>query len=155
MRGFIKDRDRELAESIEGLFRAVNKWMKSINREYFCRNDNIDITLNQYRVLYALKNHGPYKMSEFGEHIRTSCGSLTVMMDRLVEKGLVERFFLPEDRRVVMVRITPAGDRVLEEYREGFLNILIDDVKKLNDAEKQTLWKAAQEIRAVMDKITD
>lgn len=145
--------DRQIAESIEQLFRLMNRWMKLIYKSYFLRKGSVDITPNQYRVLFALKNYGPSKMSEFGEYVHTSCGSLTVMVDRLVEKGFVERFYLPEDRRLVMVKITPMGEKILEEFREGFLNLLMENINRLNADETKNLSKAIDELTAfVKDK---
>lgn len=145
--------ERQTAESIEQLFRLVNKWMKSIYKSYFHRKKNIDITPNQYRVLFSLKNYGPSKMSDFGEYIHTSCGSLTVMVDRLVEKGYVERFYLQEDRRVVMVKITPRGEEILEEFREGFLNLLLERVNMLDPRDKQELDRAISAIATLVKNL--
>ncbi len=145
------DLDRELAESLDGLLRSMSHWMKYIHRQYLCVTESQDITQNQYRVLYVLENGGPYKMSELGEIVHTSYGSLTVMIDRLVDKGLVERCFLPEDRRVVMVKITPGGVQSLKEYRRGFLDLIQKNMEILNNDQKTRLKRAINEMKSIIE----
>lgn len=94
-------------------------------------------------------------MSELSELVHTSYGSLTVMIDRLVDKGLVERCFLPEDRRVVMVKITSGGVRSLGEYRKGFLELIEKNMEKLNSNQKRRLKKAINEMESIVEENCD
>lgn len=94
-------------------------------------------------------------MSELGEIIQTTYGSLTVMIDRLVEKGLVERFFLPEDRRVIMVKITYEGKLCLEQYKNKFLDIIVQNLERLTDEDKKRLKNAIDEVITIVKNISD
>lgn len=149
------DLDRELAESLDSLLRSMNRWMKYIHRQYICKYENQEITQHQYRVLFVLENGGPYKMSELGEIVHTSYGSLTVMIDRLVDKGLVERCFLPEDRRVVMVKITPEGTQSLKEFRKGFLDLIEKNMERLSSEDKIRLKRAINEMKSIVEDNCD
>lgn len=62
----------------------------------------------QYWVLESLA-HGPRRMSDLAECAQTSQTSLTGIVDRLEERGLVERVRSDEDRRVVEVAMTGLG----------------------------------------------
>lgn len=66
----------------------------------------------EFDVLAALRREGaPYELSP-GDLIRqtlSTSGTMTNRVDRLVERGLVERDRNPSDRRGVRVRLTPAG----------------------------------------------
>ncbi|HHW01812.1 MAG TPA: hypothetical protein GXX35_03170 [Thermoanaerobacterales bacterium] len=70
-----------------------------------------------------------------------------------MEKGFVERFYLPEDRRVVMVKITPEGEKILEEFREGFLELLMENISQLKSHEIRDLRKAVDELTAFVKSI--
>lgn len=142
--------DREMAGSFDSFLRSTSCLMKYIYRQYISECENQDITQKQYRVLCVLENGEPYKMTELGESVHTSYGSLTVMINRLVDKELVERCFLPEDRRVVMVKITPKGKETLKQYRNTLLDLLEKYMEKLNSDEKQRLKKAMTEIKTIL-----
>jgi len=146
------DKQRELAESLEGIIRIFHKWMKFINKQYFADHNSIDLTPNQYRALFALNRQDAYRMSDFGEYIHTSYGSVTVMVDRLVEKGLAERFFLPEDRRVVMIRITPEGKKALELYRESLIKIMEKNLSSMDEETQGELYRLARQMKKILDE---
>lgn len=146
------NKQRDLAECLEGIIRIFHKWMKVINKQYFADHNSIDLTPNQYRALFALNRRDAYRMSDFGEYIHTSYGSVTVMVDRLVEKGLAERFFLPEDRRVVMIRITPEGKKALDVYRETLLNIMEKNLSTMDEDTQKELYRLTGQMKKILDE---
>jgi DNA-binding MarR family transcriptional regulator len=66
----------------------------------------------EFDVLAALRRAGaPYELSP-GRLLRetlVTSGTMTNRVDRLVTRGFVERYPDPEDRRGVLVRLTPEG----------------------------------------------
>lgn len=74
----------------------------------------------EFDVIASLRRSGaPYALTptELHEALMLSSGAMTSRLDRLERKGLIERTPAPEDRRSILVRLTPAGlaliDRVL------------------------------------------
>ena len=63
----------------------------------------------QLRALFALRRHGDCRMGTVASRLGTSMSSATGVIDRLVERGLVERRVDPEDRRSVVCRLSPEG----------------------------------------------
>lgn len=55
-------------------------------------------------VLGLLLNHGPMSMSEIGRKMGISKPYTTVLVDRLIKKGLVERVLDADDRRLVNIK---------------------------------------------------
>lgn len=73
------------------------------------------ITLPQLWVLRYLSRQPRYPMRELADFMKMGLSSLTGMVDRLVNQGLVERRRTEEDRRLVFVAITPRGRKILKE----------------------------------------
>ena len=67
-----------------------------------------ELTLPQLRTLMMLSQR-PQRMGAIAQHLNSSLSSATSMIDRLVDKGLVERVSSNEDRRVVACQLTAAG----------------------------------------------
>jgi DNA-binding MarR family transcriptional regulator len=71
----------------------------------------------EFDVLAALRRAGaPYELSP-GRLLRetlVTSGTMTNRVDRLVTRGFVERYPDPEDRRGVLVRLTPEGKEVVD-----------------------------------------
>jgi DNA-binding MarR family transcriptional regulator len=77
----------------------------------------------QFWVLGAL-SEGPRRMSDLAACSQTSQASLTGIVDRLEERGLVLRVRTPEDRRVVEVALTEQGREEMRRAHAGMLERL-------------------------------
>lgn len=89
----------------------------------------------------------PLRMSDIAERLVLSRGGTTKVIDRLEELGLVSRQADPEDRRAVVVEITPEGREVLARARTVI------------DASLSEMWAAtlsddeAKVVIEVMDRV--
>jgi DNA-binding MarR family transcriptional regulator len=71
-----------------------------------------DMTLDEYDLLFQLRRGGhPLTMTELADQALVSRASTTRLVDRLVERGWVERRHDDQDRRRVMVQLTERGRR--------------------------------------------
>ena len=64
-------------------------------------------------MLEALLHKGPLPVNTIGPIVDLTPGSISVAVDRLVEKGLVSRVESAEDRRVRIVALTPCGKELI------------------------------------------
>ncbi len=69
-----------------------------------------DISMREYDVLYTLaKRREPLRLGELNRHVLLSQPALSRMVERLVERGLVQRSADPADGRSVRLLLTDAG----------------------------------------------
>ena len=68
-----------------------------------------DLTVAQLRILLVLQSRGPTRMSDIASTLSVTLPSATGIVDNLVKKGLVERETEPTDRRLVICKMSPAG----------------------------------------------
>jgi DNA-binding MarR family transcriptional regulator len=69
-----------------------------------------DVSMKEYDVLYALsKSADPVRLTDLHRRVLLSQPALSRMVDRLVERGLVERCPDESDKRVVRLTLTDAG----------------------------------------------
>jgi MarR family 2-MHQ and catechol resistance regulon transcriptional repressor len=86
--------------------RAVEGYAeKSIAELEMCGSD--------FAVLEALLHKGPLPVNEIGKKVLLTSGSITVAVDRLETKGLVERRAHGTDRRARIVHLTKAGGKLI------------------------------------------
>ena len=73
------------------------------------------LTETEFAILEALFHKGPLLLGEVQRKILLSSGGITYTVDRLAEKGLVERRDCPSDRRARFAALTPAGERLMAQ----------------------------------------
>lgn len=72
------------------------------------------VSMTHMHVMWLLQHHGDLHMSHLAEMLDVSMSSATGIVDRMEERGLVERVRVPDDRRVVEVRLAQSGAQALE-----------------------------------------
>ena len=101
-------------------FRTAITTLKALSNERVLK---VGLSMAQLNILYTLKRCGEMPMSRLAEMLNVSLSNATGLIDRIEERGLVERTRVPEDRRIVLIRVTSAGEGLLKE-----LDILSDDL---------------------------
>lgn len=71
------------------------------------------LSATEFGVLEALYHKGPLLQGEVQRKILLSSGGITYTVDRLVEKGLVERRDCASDRRARYAALTPKGEALM------------------------------------------
>jgi DNA-binding MarR family transcriptional regulator len=109
------------ADGLLALMPVYHKHIFRINRH------KTGLESAQYRVLGVLMKSGSHPISEIGRALYISKPYMTVLIDSLMEKGWIERGNDPNDRRVILISITPGGKKHLHQAFELYKT----DVKKL------------------------
>jgi DNA-binding MarR family transcriptional regulator len=107
------------------------------------------LSLVHLHVLTVLEADGPLAMSKLAEALDVSVASATGIVDRMEQRGLVERRREPEDRRVVLVHATNAGDAVFRDLameRRKHLARLLD---RMTDVELEGFLTGLRAMRRV------
>ena len=73
----------------------------------------------QLHILYTLQRNGEMPMSRLAEMLNVSLSNATGLIDRIEERGLIERTRVPEDRRIVLIRVTAAGRTDARRHRRA------------------------------------
>ncbi len=111
------------------------------------------LSLVHLHVLMLLIEDGPLPMRSLADTLDVSQASATGIVDRMEQRGLVERHRDDEDRRVVRVAMTDAGRQVIVgigSERRGHLSTLLDE---LTDEELAGLLRGSRALRRVRERI--
>jgi len=112
---------------------------KSISQLEMCGSD--------FAVLEALLHKGPLPVNEIGKKILLTSGSITVAVDRLEAKGLVERRPHGTDRRARIVHLTKEGRKVITRiYADHAADMEQLTAASLTTEERKTLISLLKKI---------
>jgi DNA-binding MarR family transcriptional regulator len=92
---------------------AVHAALHTVVRNLLGVDDSMmDLPLRQLKVCLSLYRHSR-SMSEIGRELKLSPSAVTQVSDRLERRGLIERVFQDEDRRVRKLRLTRKGQQLV------------------------------------------
>jgi MarR family transcriptional regulator, organic hydroperoxide resistance regulator len=127
--------EEDLDRFISEVWLTVKKLMKSVNHHGQDISERHELTGPQVFALWQIRDSGPLTMGDLSEALAVTHGVATRMVDRLVDKGMLERSRDESDRRVVLVSLSELGvsvtteavDSALELFREVFRGVSPSD----------------------------
>ncbi|WP_123040012.1 MarR family winged helix-turn-helix transcriptional regulator [Cohnella candidum] len=109
------------------IIRITNS-LRELNQTYFQTTrkeaEACGITQIQYLMLRLLKQYPKIGLNELSELMHTGASTASGVVDRLVQAGLIERDRLETDRRAVVLKLSPEGERLVEVTSERVLKRL-------------------------------
>ena len=141
----------QLTDSIIADFRVTIGAMKCAMSERLVR---LGISMAQLNIMYTLQRNGEMPMSRLAELLNVSLSNATGLVDRMEERGFIERTRVPEDRRIVLVHVTEAGTRMIQENDALSDELMRDVLGRLDPAELPVIARAVAEVRAALEAST-
>jgi len=139
---------RELVEEIlkisEDIYNAIpldipSEWLNS------------DLTVAQLRVLLVLQAQGPSRMSDIASVTGVTLPTATGVVDNLVRKAFVVRENDPQDRRLVICRLSPRGQELINKlWTSGRFQM----ENLLDGLEPEQLEKAREVAQMLLENVT-
>ena len=137
--------DSPLQELYLNLWRTYDR-LRELEDQLF---DQYELNSLQYNVLRLLKASQPDAVATLAiaERLVSRAPDITRLLDRMVERGLIERIRSEEDRRQVLARITPAGIKLLHTIAGPLQKCHERQLGHLSPAEAESLVALLQAAR--------
>jgi Transcriptional regulators len=136
----------QILAEVHGLFarsrhlQAHRSWFRSVSTTHL-------------HVLMMLDVEGALSMSHLAEALDVSLPSATGLVDRMVERGLVQRLRDDSDRRIVHVELTDAGRGIVDELEVVRGQHLGRLVEAMTPAEQATCLEALRIVARTMEQL--
>lgn len=112
--GELDTRGSQPEDRIE-LWTNISDAWKRLTRRAEQNLSRIDLSLPDFRILKTLEKSGPCPMAHLSHETMLTQAAITVIVDELEERRLVERMRSEEDRRVINIQITSKGRSLVKE----------------------------------------
>jgi MarR family transcriptional regulator, 2-MHQ and catechol-resistance regulon repressor len=117
------------------LMRAANTIQSLVER----RLNTLGLTENQFGSMEILYYLGPQSQRDLGSKLFTSGGNITMVIDNLEKRSLVERVRSETDRRTIIVSLTEQGRQLIAEIMPGQIDSIVELFAPLDAEEQETL----------------
>ena len=132
------DIDR-IVEALVYLYTEGRRLTKEIARQH-------GLTGPQVTAIKMLEAFGDLSLTELSARMKAKNSTLTGIIDRMQRDGLVERARSDEDRRVVLIRLTPRGRDLAAAVPVASMEIFSHALQSLTNEERATLRKLLRKV---------
>jgi DNA-binding MarR family transcriptional regulator len=135
--------------STEEALAAYRKVHRALLTSTASRWRDLDLTMQQVRAMFFLRDEEEASVGRLAELFGFGLPAASLLADRLVRAGYVERREDPGDRRRVLLSLTRVGARLVTDLREGSHSVLRRWMSGLPPEELAALtrgWRALAEV---------
>jgi DNA-binding MarR family transcriptional regulator len=135
--------------SAEEALVAYRKLHRALLLSSAARWRDLDISMQQLRAMFFLREEEEASVGRLAELFGFGLPAASLLADRLVRAGYVERREDPADRRRVLLSLTRAGLRLVTDLREGSQSVLRRWMSSLGPEDLAALtrgWRALAEV---------
>jgi DNA-binding MarR family transcriptional regulator len=130
--------------SIRRLMQARELYKKELNKKHH-------LSASQLNCLIALYENGPLPPSQIAKHMLVESSTVTGVVDRLQEKGFVERLRDSPDRRVITVQLTNTGKALAKNAPPPIQQKILDGLTNLSQEEIEQIAHGLKTLTNMLD----
>jgi len=119
------------------LFVVLSRALESVKKQVVKDIKSYNVNLTEFAVLEFLYNKGEQPIQVIGKKVLLASSSITYVVDKLEEKGFLERMACPKDRRVIHGRLTEKGKQFMDEIFPQHKKAMADIFATLSKEEKE------------------
>ena len=121
-----KQRTKDIIYAIRRLIQAGEHYTKELNKVY-------NVSAAQLNCILTLHENGPLSLSQISRYVLVNSSTVTGIIDRLEDKGLVKRMRTSQDRRVITIELTETGEGLAENAPPPIQQKIFDGLNKLSE----------------------
>jgi MarR family transcriptional regulator, 2-MHQ and catechol-resistance regulon repressor len=129
------EKSKQTEESLK-LFIILSRAHRALNDVVNNYIATFKLNPTEFAVLELLYHKGDQPLQQIGGKILLASGSITYVVDKLEQKGLLARRACPNDRRVTHAQITEKGKQLIEEIFPSHQEQINEIASVLSDEEK-------------------
>lgn len=130
---------------VTALFGEINSKLRKSSQETLLKIYK-NLTIAEANAIYAIGPDEPKTMKQIAETLGVAVSTPTRTIDRLLEKGFINRAVGEKDRRQLLIELTPKGKKLLEDIDKENLEITRKMLNGLLDEEIETFKKILSKI---------
>jgi MarR family 2-MHQ and catechol resistance regulon transcriptional repressor len=129
----------------------LSRATESVEARVNCHLKAYGLTFSQFGVLEALYHLGPLHPHELASKILKSSGNLTLVIDNLVKRGLVERERDETDRRYITINLSEAGQQLISDVFPHHVGHVMEAIGVLTPEEQHRLAALCRKLGLAQD----
>ena len=121
-------------ENVEKILKLADKLFRKLFASVPHELLELDFTMPQLKIVFMLYIGGPMRMSDIATELGVTLATGTGLVDRLVENDMIARESQPDDRRVVLCRLSATGQKTVSRIWDSARKNSRTLLEKMDDA---------------------
>lgn len=143
---------RRRGKQLDEIAAALPQRASSLLKLFLTRT-TVPLSRTEASVVAALAER-PWRITDLAARERITQPGITLLVNRLEQRGWAKREVDPSDRRVVLVTITPEGEEVLARLRAEYRALLHEEMATLPDEDVCTLARSIEILDGLIDRLS-
>jgi len=133
-------------ETLVSRFQHSLIYLNRIFMSEMMKHMDSQVTSTQMFMLHYIQESGICRLTALAEKLDVKPSAVTVMIERLAKSGYVTRESDPADRRVILVRLTQAGEDVIAYAHQRREEIIAKYMESLSQEEKEQVTNIMEKL---------
>ena len=138
------DHEEQVLINLRRIIRATDLYSRRLSKE-------VGLTAPQLLILQSIRALGAVSISKLSNEVSLSQGTVTTIIDRLENRGLVTRHRSTQDKRVVHATLTQDGEAMVKEAPTPLQDTFSKQFEALENWEKSMIVSALQRVASMMN----
>jgi DNA-binding MarR family transcriptional regulator len=144
-----------LDADLQSLMKAIRVIAQAIDTRSKAMSRISGLTIPQVVILQGVRDLGEVTTNGLSRHVDLSPGTVVSILDKLEERGFIERYRNAQDRRVVHTRMTESGAAILAQAPSLLPDEVVSAIKALDDGDRRSLVGSFQSVASMLRKAGD
>lgn len=147
--------DFEILSEVNGYLVRIFNEILQIEEESLKSSEFENITIKEMHTIEAIGLVENPTSAEVAKKLGVTPGTLSVSINNLVKKKMVERFNNPDDRRLVHLKLTKNGKLLYRLHHKFHMDMVERTLTDFDPAEAQVLIKALRNLNGFLDSVKE
>lgn len=134
---------------ISSLLKEINN---ELNNKLKCSFKDSELTIPQINALKILYSNKKMKLTELSQEMKLANSTVSGIIDRLEQQGLVERVRSHEDKRIVYLILSPKTDDIKDDIHDTVNEYLASLVSKGSPEEVNDVVKGLKTLKDLLNR---
>jgi DNA-binding MarR family transcriptional regulator len=130
---------KALSKSIIEFYEKLSTWEEGVVKDS-------GLTTAQNHTIEIVGHEGAIKMKELATKLGVTTGTLTVSVDRLEKKALLQRVPHESDRRSYLIELTDKGQEIFKMHHNHHLNLTQEMMADFSEQEQLDFHKSIKKL---------
>jgi len=142
----------EESSKIEEMLTLIKRIMSLIKQSFESDLKKMDVTESQILVMRVLNHYGDMKVSDISRKLDLSNSMVSGIIDRLVEKKIVERKRSEKDRRIVMISLAEEYRQPVRKHLNAFAQKMRRVLSTTTEEDLDFILEGLEKLRTILEE---